>query len=243
MPTELDTALNDIVARLTAPGGLLETVPFARFGRNLPMLKNAPPTLAALFETYCAQHGDTEFLVDGDIRTTFSQVYTAARTVAGGLVAGHGVQVGDRIGIAARNSTNWIVAYMAVLMAGGCATLLNGWWSGDEMAGGIELAGCTMVLADPQRAQRIADLHLATRLVVFDHDCPWDQGLAALLAKGGGADTPLPALAGDDLATILYTSGSTGLSKGAWSDHRAVVQGTFSYVAQTLTILDYLTGR
>ncbi len=243
MPTELDTAINDVVTRLTAPGAMLETVPIERFGRQLPMLKNAPPTLPVLFETYCAQHGDAEFLVDGDLRLSFAQTYAAARAVAGGLVAGHGVQPGDRVGIAARNSANWVIAYMAVLMAGGCASLLNGWWSGEEMAAGIKLTGCKIVLADKQRAARIAELDLATAIVVFDHDYGWEQGLAALLANGGGAETPLPALTGDDLATILYTSGSTGQSKGAWSDHRAVTQAVFSYVAQTLSILTMMTEK
>ena len=243
MATELDTALNNVVARLTAPGAMLETTTYERFGRQLPMMANAPPTLPAMFAHFCAQHGEAEFLVDGDIRTTFAEVYAAARTVAGGLVAGHGLQKGDRIGIAARNSTNWIVAYMAVLMAGGCAALLNGWWTGDEMAAGIELADCKLVLADAQRAARIADLKLPTRVVEFAHDCPWQEGLAALLAKGGGADTALPELTGDDVATILYTSGSTGQSKGAWSDHRAVTQAVFNFVGQTLTMLTHLTDK
>jgi len=243
MASELDTALNDVVTRLTAPGGMLETVPYERFGRELPMLKNAPPTLPALFAHFCAQHGEAEFLVDGDIRTTFAGAYEAAREVAGALIAGQGVQKGDRVGIAARNSTQWIIAYMGVLMAGGCACLLNGWWSGEEMAAGIELTGCKLVLADPQRAARIAELDLATRVVLIEHDVPWRAGLAQVLAHGGGAETPLPELTGDDLATILYTSGSTGQSKGAWSDHRAVTQAVFSYVAQTLTILTYLTEK
>ena len=243
MATELDTALNNVVARLTAPGAMLETTTYERFGRQLPMMANAPPTLPAMFAHFCAQHGEAEFLVDGDLRTTFAEVYAAARTVAGGLVAGHGLQKGDRIGIAARNSTNWIVAYMAVLMAGGCAALLNGWWTGDEMAAGIELADCKLVLADAQRAARIADLKLPTRVVEFAHDCPWQEGLAALLAKGGGADTALPELTGDDVATILYTSGSTGQSKGAWSDHRAVTQAVFNFVGQTLTMLTHLTDK
>ena len=243
MRTELDNALDEVVARLTTPGAMLETVPFERYGRQLPMLKNAPPTLPVMFEMFCAQHGDAEFLVDGEIRMTFGQTYAAARAVAGALVAGHGVQKGDRIGIAARNSTNWIVAYMAVLMAGGCACLLNGWWSGEEMAAGINLTGCTIVLADKQRAARIAELAVDTKVVLIEHGCGWEQGLANILAQGGGAETPLPALTGDDLATILYTSGSTGLSKGAWSDHRAVTQAVFSYVAQTLTILTMLTEK
>ena len=243
MRTELDNALDEVVARLPTPGAMLETVPFERYGRQLPMLKNAPPTLPVMFEMFCAQHGDAEFLVDGEIRMTFAQTYAAARTVAGALVAGHGVQKGDRIGIAARNSTNWIVAYMAVLMAGGCVCLLNGWWSGEEMAAGIDLTGCTIVLADKQRSDRIAQLKVDTKVVLIEHDCGWEQGLANILAHGGGAETPLPALTGDDLATILYTSGSTGLSKGAWSDHRAVTQAVFSYVAQTLTILTMLTEK
>ena len=243
MASELDSALNSVIARLSVAGGPLETVPFERFGRTLPMLKLAPPTLVHYFDLFCAQHGDAEFLVDGPIRLTFAQVHAAARTVAGGLVAGHGVKRGDRIGIAARNSANWIVAYMGVLMAGGCATLLNGWWSGEELAEGIALAGCTHVLADAQRAARLEGQSFPGKVVPFAHDCPWEQGLAALLAQGGGADTPLPELTGDDLATILYTSGSTGQSKGAVSDHRGVVQGTMNYAAQTLMVFTHLADK
>lgn len=243
MPSELDNAMNQAVARLTGPGGPLETVQFDCGGWSVPMIKGAPPTLAHYIETYCAQHGDTEFLVDGDIRMSFAQVGLAAREVAGGLVQGLGVRKGDRVGIAARNSINWIIAYLGVLMAGGVAALINGWWTGEEMVGGIDLAGCKLVLADAQRAERLAGLEHGAEIVQFTHDCPYREGLAALLANGGGMDTPLPELTGDDLATILFTSGSTGQSKGAVCNHRSVVQGTFSYIGQTLTILTILTER
>ncbi|MDE2437603.1 MAG: acyl--CoA ligase [Sphingomonadales bacterium] len=240
MASELDNALNSVIDRLTAPGAPLETVAFERFGRTLPVLKNAPPTLVHYFAHFCAEQGDKPFLVEGDVRMSFAQVYAAARVVAGGLVAGHGVRTGDRIGIAARNSINWIIAYMGVLMAGGCATLLNGWWSGEELSGGIDLAECTITLADAQRAARLEGQRYPGKLVVFGHDADWREGLAPLLAHGGDESTPLPELTGDDLATILYTSGSTGQSKGAWSDHRAVVQGTMNYAAQTLMVFTYL---
>ncbi|HVR89905.1 MAG TPA: class I adenylate-forming enzyme family protein [Novosphingobium sp.] len=243
MASELDTALSDVMTRLTASGGPLETEPFERFGRTIPLLKHAPPTLVAYLDHYCAQHAAAEFIVDGEVRLTYAQIHAAARNVAGGLIAGHGVKKGDRIGIAARNSANWIVAYLAVLMAGGCATLLNGWWTGEELTDGIELAGCTIVLADAPRAARLDGHHVSARLVVFEHGGDPLAGLASLLALGGGADTPLPELTGDDLATILYTSGSTGQSKGAWSDHRAVTQAVMNYVAQSLMVLTYFTER
>ena len=63
-----------------------------------------------------------------------------------------------------------------------------------------------------------------------------------MLAGGGGADTPMPAIDPTDIATILYTSGSTGQSKGAYSDHRAVVQGTMSYVGQSMVFFEILTA-
>jgi long-chain acyl-CoA synthetase len=243
MPSELDLTLGAVMDRLTAPGEMLETVAFQRFGLDLPMLKGAPATLPEYFAHYCALHGDAEFVVDGDLRLTFAQVYAAARIAAGGLIAGHGVQRGDRVGIAARNSANWIVAYLAVLMAGGCVTLLNGWWTGDELAEGTDLAECTLVLADAQRAARLEGCRHGAKVVVFDHDCAPAIGLAALTANGGGADTPLPDLNGDDLATILFTSGSTGQSKGAWSDHRAVTQAVMNYAAQSVMVMMHLTAK
>ena len=39
-----------------------------------------------------------------------------------------GIAKGDRVGIAMRNCPAWIVSYMAIVKAGGVATLLNGWW-------------------------------------------------------------------------------------------------------------------
>ena len=243
MASELDNALNLVTDRLSVPGGPLETIPFERFGRTLPMLKLAPPTLVDYMALFCTQHKDAEFIIDGEVRLTFGQAHSAARIVAGGLVGGHGVERGDRIGIVARNSANWIVAYMAVLMAGGCATLLNGWWTGEELVDGIDLAECSIILADSPRAARLEGFSHAGKVIVFDHGGDPLQGLASLLAKGGGADTALPALNGDDLATILYTSGSTGQSKGAWSDHRAVVQATMNYGGQSLIVMTLLTER
>ncbi len=243
MQTQLDTDLSRIMDSLQGAGGMFETRPFRAFDRDLPIIAAAPPSLPAYFAYFCAVQGDKEFIVDGPLRYTFAQTYAAARVVAGGLVEGHGLQKGERVGIAARNSLNWAVAYMAVLMAGGCAVLLNGWWSGEELQHGVDLVGCRFVIADPQRAERLAGLHHGAEVLPLLHDCEPAIGLAALTAKGGGADTALPELTGDDLATVLYTSGSTGASKGAYSNHRGVVQGTFNYIATSVMVLTLLTER
>jgi long-chain acyl-CoA synthetase len=241
MPSELDLELSAIMDGLTAPGGPLETVPFERGGLVYPAFKLAPPNLPAFFAHYCEQHGDIPFLVDGDLRLTFRETYALATHVAQGLIMRHGVAKGDRVGIAARNSANWIILYMGALMAGGCATLLNGWWTGEELAGGIELAGCNLVMADPQRAARLEGHGCAARVVTFEHGEP-EAGLAAVLASESQT-VALPDVTGSDLATLLFTSGSTGASKGAWSDHCGVIHGAMSYAAQTLMVFSYLGSK
>jgi len=252
MKTELDLALTHVMDGLVAQGGMFQLMPHRQFDRDLPMIAAAPPSLAHYFDHFCALHGDKEFLVDSGVRLTFAQAHAAARVVAGGLIAGYGIARGDRVGIAARNSANWVVAYMGVLMAGGVAVLLNGWWSGEELAHGVDLVDCRLVLADRQRAERLAGHGHAAQVLLIEHDCAPDKGLAALTAeggdsglaaKGGGGTIALPVLTGDDLATVLFTSGSTGTCKGAFSDHRGVVQGTFNYVAQTVTVLGIMTQR
>jgi acyl-CoA synthetase (AMP-forming)/AMP-acid ligase II len=236
MPTQLDNALEAIVTGLTQPGQPFVTVPFTRDGIEMPAFAGAPPSLAHYFAHFANQNRDLPFIVDGDIRLTFGETYAAATCVAESLVHDHGVAKGDRIGIAARNSANWMIAYMGIIMAGGCATLLNGFSSGEELAYGIELAECKLVLADDGRAARLDGLTHGAKLVLFGHGNAPSEGLANVWRVPEGTSAAMAMLAEigpDDIATILYTSGSTGKSKGAWSDHRGVVHGVMNYVAQS----------
>jgi acyl-CoA synthetase (AMP-forming)/AMP-acid ligase II len=243
MPTELDNTLEHIMTELTKPGQPFETEPFARFGVELPAFKNAPPSLAHYFAHYCNEHKDATFLVDGDCRLTFGETWLAATRVAAGLANDHGVKKGDRVGIAARNSSNWIIAYMGIILAGGCATLLNGFWSGEELAYGIRLAECELVLADKGRAARLEGEEHGAKIVLFNHDCTAEEGLSEVWGEGDTAMRMLGEIGPDDMATILYTSGSTGNSKAAWSDHRGVVHGVMSYVSQSAMAALYMEGK
>ena len=243
MPSELDLRLEKATAELTSADGPMPLTTFRQHGVDLPMIAAAPPALTHYFAYFSAQHGETTFLVDGEERLSYAQTYAAARKVAGALIEGYAVRRGDRIGIAMRNAPSWVVLYMAILMAGGCATLLNGWWQGAELAAGIDDVEASIVFVDAPRAKRLEEAGYKgnARIVTLDIAQLIDQAMAPLLASGGGADTPLPEITGDDLATILFTSGSTGQSKGAFSTHRAVIQGTFNYIVQALVMLRLAT--
>ncbi len=257
MRTLLDERMDATMGALTGAGGMLALGSATRDGRDYPTIAAAPPSLPYYFAHYCQEHADKTFLVAGDERLTFAQTHAAATRVAQALVAGGagvgvggdggggGIARGDRVGIAMRNSPSWIVLYMGIVMAGGVATLLNGWWQAEELAGAIREVDCALVFADPPRAKRLAGA--SAPVVTIDDTLPLDQALAGLTGgvTGGvtsnGADTPLPAIGATDHATILFTSGSTGQSKGALADHRGVVQGIFNYLAQALMMMSLAT--
>ena len=241
MPSALDLRLEAAYNLITGPGGPIQVGSVERFGRQLPFITNAPTNLADYVAYFAMQHGDATFLVEGDERLSFKQVYMAARQVAAGLVDGYGVQRGDRVGLAMRNANAWCVSYIGILLAGGCATLLNGWWQGGELAAGITDSETKLVIADVQRAARLEEVDHGAKVITLDLTQPIDQAIAPITGAGGSAATVLPVLTGQDLATILFTSGSTGQSKGAYSRHEAVVQAIFNYVTQTASIVHLLT--
>ncbi|WP_174280212.1 class I adenylate-forming enzyme family protein [Sphingomonas bacterium] len=249
MPSELDRRMAATMAAITAPAGMLPlgTAP-SRFGIDLPVITAAPPSLAHYIAHYCAEHADATFLVAGEERLTFAQVHAHARRVAHGLAA-RGIGRGDRVGIAMRNSPAWIATYMGVLIAGGVATLLNGWWQADEMTAALREVRCALIVADGPRVARLGVVD-GPPLIELDDTLPLDRAIAPLAgpaADGAGAlpgtmPGTLPELGPDDWATILFTSGSTGQSKGAISTHGAVLQAVLNYLAQALVMVGLATA-
>jgi len=232
MASDLDRKFDETLAAVTGPGGRIQVELDAQ-GR--PFVANFPGTLPGLFRTFCSVNASTEALVAGDERLTFAELDGLSERLARS-VAARGIAKGDRIAIAMRNCPSWVVAYMAALKAGAVATLLNGWWQSDEMAHALDLTKPALVLADPSRAARIS----AANVVTIDVDLPIERALAPLLEAG---ESDLPDIAPEDEATILFTSGSTGESKGALSTHRAVTTGVYTYASHLLTLLSILESE
>ena len=155
--------------------------------------------------------------------------------------SGAGIAKGDRVGIAMRNCPSWIACYMGILKAGAVATLLNGWWEPLEMEHAILLTDPKLIIADAPRARRLAERCGRYETVSVPIDRPVEQALEGLL--GSVDHGSLPDLAPDDEATILFTSGSTGESKGALSTHRAVTTATYAYATGLIVLLGILSGE
>jgi len=233
MPSELDQRYDAVLAAVTGPGGRV-VVDRDELGRKI--VTNFPPTLPSFFKTFCALNAGVEAVIAGEERLTFAQLDAVSDELARALVRRHGIEKGDRVGIAMRNCPSWIVAHMAILKAGGVSTLLNGWWQSAEMNHALELTEPKLIIADEPRARRIAAACGPWHMVALPIERPIAEALAPLTG-GEVPDAALPEIGPEDDATILFTSGSTGGAKGALSTHRAVTMGVYTYATSLMTLL------
>jgi acyl-CoA synthetase (AMP-forming)/AMP-acid ligase II len=234
MPSELDRRFDEELTRVVGPGGRL-VVGHDEAGRAI--VENFPATLPDFFRAFCALNADNEAVVSGDERFTFADLDRLSDRVARGLAA-RGIRKGDRVGLAMRNSPSWILSYMGIAKAGAVATLLNGWWEPTEMEHAIRLTEPALIIADAPRAKRISERCADSEVTSVDVNLPTEQALHDLLVD---SEVGLPVVSPDDDATLLFTSGSTGLCKGALSTHRAVVTGTYIYATGLIVLLGLLT--
>jgi acyl-CoA synthetase (AMP-forming)/AMP-acid ligase II len=242
MKSALDTAIDNVVAAITAPGGQLAVATANIRGANLPAFTAAPQSMREYFAFFCAVQGPREFLVFGDERLTFSDVYQRSLKMAAMLQHRHGIAKGDRVAIAMRNYPEWIEAFIAILHIGAIAIPMNAWWTSEELDYGLRDSGSRLVIADEERARRVVKVGCHVTVLTVRTSAEVASALGCLRAEDEIAASPatpwfLPEIAPEDDATIMYTSGSTGTPKGAVSTHRAIVSGALNYLVAGLALL------
>lgn len=211
------TQIDPVFAAVTAPGTPFELAQVD----GLLQFANAAPDLNLMIES-ARRHGDKTFLVDfssngEERRLTFEQVFAWRDQLTPML----GIQRGDRVAICMRNRAEWMVAYLAIMKAGGVAALLNSRGAPSEIVAMIEDVEPAVVLADTRRAELIRQGGYMGRMLDLTKPFPPEEieRRAAVAVENTGV-----AKADDDCA-ILFTSGTTGRVKGAVLSHRSLITG------------------
>ena len=150
--------------------------------------------------------GDAEAVVDGDLRLTFAELVDRIRTAAGAYVEA-GVQKGDRVAIWAPNSAEWIIAAFGLLTAGGVLVPVNTRFKAAEAGDIIQRSNAKLLLVQ----QNFLGLDFAGPSTTPVIDLKSD-----FLASGTPAERKV---SGDDVADIIFTSGTTGRPKGVMMEH------------------------
>ena len=160
--------------------------------------------LHGAFFDQAAAHPDRIALVDADSVATYGELAGRARRVAGMLVE-HGVGPGDPIAVTLPNGPAQVAALLGVLAAGAAYVPVS-------------------VDQPPLRRERILD-RAGVKVLLGDDDTPRAEGVRSLRIGDADGYAPVDEIGGkpDELAYVVFTSGSTGEPKGVEICHRSAV--------------------
>ncbi|PWR20768.1 malonate--CoA ligase [Zavarzinia compransoris] len=174
-----------------------------------------------LFDRLTARAGDRgrPFVLGhgGTAPVTYGDLLDRSARFAHAL-AGLGVVPGDRVAVQVEKSIDALFLYLACVRAGAVFLPLNTGYTASELAYFIGDAEPRLVVVDPGKDAALRPLAEGLGARCETLGTKGDGSLAALAAGAPATFTDVPRGA-DDLAAILYTSGTTGRSKGAMLSH------------------------
>jgi malonyl-CoA/methylmalonyl-CoA synthetase len=161
-------------------------------------------------------------------RISYGDLISRAGQIANVLVSS-GVKPGDRVAAQTEKSVPGLVLYLATVRAGAVYLPLNTAYTLNELEYFITDAEPSLVVCDPSKAEGIGAIaaKVGAKVVTLGAD---GQGSLTDAAAKASAEFETVARADDDLAAILYTSGTTGRSKGAMLTHDNLASNSLSLV-------------
>ncbi len=161
--------------------------------------------------------------LDGNERkvVNYREFMNQVEQFARGLVK-LGVEPGDRVYLLADNSPKWIVADLGILQAGGVSVPRGADTTPPESEYILRHSGATVVIAQNRKLLDTlpeTGIPLSAR-VIIEGDHPEARSFTEVLEGGKDVELPETAL---ELATIVYTSGTTGVPKGVMLTHENIL--------------------
>ncbi|WOD07521.1 malonyl-CoA synthase [Marinomonas sp. GJ51-6] len=176
-------------------------------------------------------------VLNDDSEITYDSLFKSAEQVAAALVEA-GLKPGDRVAAQVEKSITTIHLYLGSVIAGGVFLPLNTDYTPSEVEYFLVDASPTVFICDPSKEDAlslVANKAQVTSLLTLSKDGLEGSFVDAIFRQKSGFEA-VPRNA-DDLAAILYTSGTTGRSKGAMLTHKALASN-----AQTLAKIWHFTS-
>ena len=173
---------------------------------------------------------------DGDwVSTSWSEYWQAVHDLAKGLIS-LGVQSGDSVALIGNNRRDWVISQMGISAATGVPAPIYATNTVEQVAYIVNHCRARIAICDNQEQLHKYLAALDRGLIELDHIITMDEinsehalvtSLADLIVRGGQQpddeiDRRMAAVEADDLALLVYTSGTTGVPKGAMCTHRGI---------------------
>ena len=226
--------LKTIAAAHMGPGAALETETVTIDGQELSVFAHVPKNLGELYKLGL-EFGDQTFLVYQQERFSFAESLDLALRMARILKEKYEIQLGDRVAICARNSPEWCMAYMAITLVGAIAVPMNSWWKSPELKYGLRDSDSKLIFLDPARLGLVKPFldNLDVQIVMIKPEVesafPEFYELARSVEPLYQHELDEIEVFPEDNASIMYTSGSTGMPKGVLSTHRNIINALYTW--------------
>lgn len=204
----------------------------AHFGdRVVRCFAQRPPSLHSLLATAAANFPAREALVCGDERLTWRELSEQTVRLASAMAV-RGIQAGDRVAMLIGNRCEFVTTLFATAHLGAIAVPLSIREQTPGLAFMLKDCGAAMLVHEADLGERLpTPVELpALRLRVSLGACAGSEDYTAFLANSAKAPpVPIASVAEEDVAAIMYTSGTTGNPKGAALTHLGIVHSTLHY--------------
>jgi crotonobetaine/carnitine-CoA ligase len=203
---------------------------------HLHLEDNANRHLGAILERQAEVLGDSVFLMQDERRVTFGEANRIVNSIAHGLRT-LGVGAGDRVAFFAYNAIEVVFVALAANKLGAAWVPINTDYKGEWLRDTVEARAAKVVLADDDLLPRLKSAlgDAPDQQVVLLGDAPgpqWTRPFATLLDNPSG-NPDLSGIDYGDVSAILWTSGTTGKSKGVMQSHNVWIcnaeDGQYSY--------------
>jgi acyl-CoA synthetase (AMP-forming)/AMP-acid ligase II len=186
-------------------------------------MSSSPRTIPAVLRAAAETYADRAAYVEADRNLTYRDLLQRVRETAAGYRS-IGLATGDRVVVWGPNSIEWAVAGLAVSYAGGVLVPANSRYTGHEVADIVERTEARLVIVADGFLGRtqVDDLRAASDLPSVLQVIDLAE-LAQVAADPAHVDDFADQVTADDVADILFTSGTTGRPKGAMSAHRQTI--------------------
>jgi long-chain acyl-CoA synthetase len=186
-------------------------------------------TLAEMLEKSAQMYGPLAALeMVGGQRFSYAEVAQGARKVAETLW-GAGIKKGDKVALVSENSPWWGISYLGIISAGAVVVPILIDFTAEQMGNIILHSEALVAICSEKMAQKLRNLTLPVRLFdVVDSTerdpKTWERSKKSTLLQTNAR----PKIEGDDIAMIVYTSGTTGLSKGVMLSHKNILSNAIA---------------
>ena len=231
---------NPIEENLMSSGQPFEVIKKDVAGRQIRMFKHAPENLVQLLKK-ARGFGTSEFIVFEDRRLDYAEFFDQADHMAAWLQEQANIKPGDHIAICMKNCPEWMITFVAIQLVGGVSVLINSRGEPDTMAAAIEDAQCVFVIADADRLNALRRGKCDLPAISTSGEVPRTTDMDIAL-KYDGNIIPHQAQS-DDLAVMMFTSGTTGRAKAAALSHLALVTGIMNTQMSTAAVFIAMAQR